>query len=234
MSLLSFRLTCILIAPLLFGMYPEILLTSGKEEKIDRLNELTSAYLYKDILQLSGIKYADKIRKLLQMLAFQIGNTVSLNQIARALEMSQETVANYIDLLGKGFIIFRLFGFSGNLRKEVVKMNKIYFYDLGVRNNLINNFNPLSIRNDVGMLWENFLVIERVKKKQYQRTHVNTYFWRTYTGAELDYLEEANGVLSGYEIKWGKAAKAPTSWLETYDNARFERITQENFLTFIS
>ena len=165
------------IEPLLiYGMYPEILGTLGSVEKIDRLNELTSTYLYKDILQLSGIKHADKIRKLLQMLAFQIGSTVSINEIARALEMSQETVANYIDLLEKGFIIFKLTGFSGNLRKEVVKMNKIYFYDLGVRNNIINNFNPISMRNDIGMLWENFLILERMKKNQYHRIRINTYF----------------------------------------------------------
>ncbi|MEO6759555.1 MAG: ATP-binding protein, partial [Saprospiraceae bacterium] len=219
---------------LIYGMYPEILGTTAKEEKIDRLNELTSAYLYKDILQLSGIKYGDKIRKLLQLLAFQVGNTVSINEMARALELSQETVANYIDLLEKGFVIFRLSGYSGNLRKEVVKMNKIYFYDLGVRNNLINNFNPIDLRNDVGFLWENFLVVERMKKNHYNRIRVNPYFWRTYTGAELDYVEEANGLLSGFEMKWGKPAPAPAAWLDAYPNTRFECITRENFLDFIT
>ena len=218
---------------LIYGMYPEILLTTGSTDKIDRLNELTTSYLYKDILQLSGIKYADKIRKLLQMLAFQIGQSVSIHEIAKALEMSHETVVHYIDLLEKGFVIFRLSGYSNNLRKEVNKMNKIYFYDLGVRNNLINNFNPLALRNDVGQLWENFLVVERLKRNHYQRNRVNTYFWRTYTGAELDYVEEANGLLFGYEIKWGKSAKAPASWLSTYANAQFECITRDNFLEYI-
>ena len=167
------------------------------------------------------------------MLAFQIGQSVSIHEIAKALEMSHETVVHYIDLLEKGFVIFRLSGYSNNLRKEVNKMNKIYFYDLGVRNNLINNFNPLALRNDVGQLWENFLVVERLKRNHYQRNRVNTYFWRTYTGAELDYVEEANGLLLGYEIKWGKSAKAPASWLGTYANAQFECITKDNFLEFI-
>lgn len=219
---------------LLYGSYPEILHTTGAEAKIDRLDELTSAYLYKDILKLSGIKYADKIRKLLQMLAMQIGNTVSLNELARALGMSHETVANYINLLEKGFIIFRLGGYSNNLRKEITKMSKIYFYDLGVRNNLINNYNPPSLRADTGALWENFLIVERLKKIKYGRARINSYFWRTYTGAEMDYVEEAAGVLSGFEMKWGKPSKPPQSWLATYPNAQYECIHRENFLPFIS
>lgn len=219
---------------LLYGSYPEILHTTGAEAKIDRLDELTSAYLYKDILKLSGIKYANKIRKLLQMLDMQIGNTVSLNELARALGMSHETVANYIDLLEKGFIIFRLGGYSNNLRKEITKMSKIYFYDLGVRNNLINNYNPPSLRADTGALWENFLIVERLKKIKYGRARINSYFWRTYTGAEMDYVEEAAGGLSGFEMEWGKPSKPPQSWLETYPNAQYECIHRENFLPFIS
>lgn len=221
-------------ALLLYGAYPEILLTAGVENKVDRLAELASAYLYKDILQLSGIKYADKIRKLLQMLALQIGSTVSLNEIGKTLGMSHETVANYIDLLEKGFIIFRLGGYSNNPRKEITKMNKIYFYDLGVRNNLINNYNPLALRTDKGALWENFLIVERMKKIKYTRELVNTYFWRTYTGVELDYVEDAGGTLFGFEMKWNKAAKAPSSWLENYPNAQYACINQENFVDFVS
>ncbi len=219
---------------LIYGAYPEIMRTIGAETKIDRLEELTSAYLYKDILQLSGIKYADKIRKLLQMLALQIGSTVSLNELGRALGMSHETVANYIDLLEKGFIIFRLGGFSNNPRKEITKMSKIYFYDLGVRNNLINNFNPLDMRTDVGGLWENFLIVERMKKIKYARQRVNTYFWRTYSGVELDYIEEANGVLHGYEMKWGKPSKPNASWLAAYPNAQYSCIHRENFVDFVA
>jgi uncharacterized protein len=218
---------------LIYGMYPEILMTSGNLDKVDGLNELASAYLYKDVLQLAGVKYADKIRKLLQLLAYQIGQPVSIHEIGKILELSHETVVRYIDLLEKGFVLYRLKGYSNNLRKEITKMDKIYFYDLGIRNNLINNFNPLSIRNDVGQLWENFLVIERLKKNLYNRTRVNSYFWRTYTGAELDYVEEFNGQLWGYEMKWSKATKAPATWLSTYENSLFNCITKENYLTFI-
>lgn len=219
---------------LLYGAYPEILTTPGIADKIDRLNELSSAYLYKDILQLSGIKYADKIRKMLQMLALQIGSTVSLNEIGKALGMSHETVSNYIDLLEKGFVVFRLGGYSNNLRKEITKMNKIFFYDLGVRNNLINNFNPLGVRTDTGGLWENFLILERMKRIQYARQSVNTYFWRTYTGVEVDYVEEANGTLSGFEMKWNKPSRVPASWLETYPEAQYACIHRENFVDFVS
>ncbi len=219
---------------LIYGAYPEILQTTGAKTKIDRLDELTSAYLYKDILQLSGIKFADKIRKLLQMLALQIGSTVSLNEIGNALGLSHETVAHYIDLLEKGFVLFRLGGYSSNPRKEISKMNKIYFYDLGVRNNLINNFNAPDMRTDIGALWENFLVVERMKKIKYARERSNAYFWRTYTGVELDYVEENNGVLYGYEMKWNKTSKAPASWLGTYPNAHFESIHKDHFVHFVA
>ena len=219
---------------LIYGAYPEILQTTGAKTKIDRLDELTSAYLYKDILQLSSIKFADKIRKLLQMLALQIGSTVSLNEIGNALGLSHETVAHYIDLLEKGFVLFRLGGYSSNPRKEISKMNKIYFYDLGVRNNLINNFNAPDMRTDIGALWENFLVVERMKKIKYARERSNAYFWRTYTGVGLDYVEQNNGVLYGYEMKWNKTSKAPASWLGTYPNAHFESIHKDHFVHFVA
>ena len=219
---------------LIYGAYPEILQTTGAKTKIDRLDELTSAYLYKDILQLSSIKFADKIRKLLQMLALQIGSTVSLNEIGNALGLSHETVAHYIDLLEKGFVLFRLGGYSSNPRKEISKMNKIYFYDLGVRNNLINNYNAPDMRTDIGALWENFLLIERMKKIKYARERSNAYFWRTYTGVGLDYVEENNGVPYGYEMKWNKTSKAPASWLGTYPNAHFESIHKDHFVHFVA
>lgn len=219
---------------LIYGAYPEILQTSGAKAKVDRLDELTSAYLYKDILQLSGIKYADKIRKLLQLLALQVGSTVSFNELGNALGLSHETVAHYIDLLEKGFVLFRLGGYSSNPRKEITKMSKIYFYDLGVRNNLINNYNPLDVRTDIGALWENFLLVERMKKIKYARERINMYFWRTYTGVELDCVEEVGGELYGYEMKWNKSAKAPASWLGTYPNANFESIHKEHFVHFVS
>lgn len=217
-----------------YGMYPEVLTLQGGEAKIRHLRELASAYLYKDILQLTSIKHPDKLVKLLKLLAFQVGSQVSLHELGKSLEMSHETVNNYIDLLEKGFIIFRLGGFSRNLRKEVTKMTKIFFYDTGIRNMLIENFNPLDLRQDTGALWENFLVAERRKKLEYQRMYGSTYFWRTYSGAELDYVEERDGQLFGYEFKWkASKAKAPATWLETYGNASYQLVNRDNFLEFV-
>lgn len=220
---------------LLYGMYPEVVTSTGVENKKTILRELTTAYLYKDILQLSNIRHADKINKLLQLIAFQVGSPVSINELSNTLQLNHETVSNYIDLLEKGFVLFRLTGFSRNLRKEVTKMDKIYFYDLGIRNMLINNFNPLDIRNDKGALWENFLVLERRKKITYENQFVNSYYWRTYTGAELDYVEEKDGKLYGYEFKYKSKKKGPPkSWLSTYEESEFQQIDQSNFLDFIS
>lgn len=220
---------------LIYGMYPEILEMEGRDQKIEHLHELGSAYLYKDILKLSNIKHSDKIHKLLRMLALQVGSLVSLHEIGKALEMSHNTVNDYVDLLEKGFIVFRLSGFSRNLRKEITKMNKVYFYDLGIRNMLIGNFNPLDSRADIGSLWENFLLIERYKKMAYAPIFANTYFWRTYGGAELDYVEEREGRLLGYEFKYkAKKAKPPKSWMEGYENTGYEIINRENFLDFVT
>lgn len=219
---------------LLYGMYPEVLQLEGRIQKIEHLNELGAAYLYKDVLKLSNIKHPDKINKLLRMLALQVGSLVSLHELGQALEMSHNTVNDYIDILEKGFIIFRLSGFSRNLRKEITKMNKIYFYDLGIRNMLIGNFNALDSRTDVGPMWENFLLAERIKKMAYEPAFANIYFWRTYSGAELDYVEEAGGRLLGYEFKYNpRKTKAPASWLETYENASFQLVNRENFLDFV-
>lgn len=217
-----------------FGTYPDTLQLPNATDKIHYLRELSSAYLYKDILEMATLRYADKLRKLLQLLAFQIGSEVSLNELGNALGMSKDTVSVYIDLLEKAFVIFRLSGFSRNLRKEVSKMDKIYFYDLGIRNVVIDNFQPLELRTDVGALWENFLVIERRKRNAYTGHFANTYFWRTYTGAELDYVEEANGQLAGFEFKFSrKQVKIPESWLSTYPGASFDLINQESYLPFL-
>ncbi len=219
---------------LLYGMYPEILQINGAKAKMNHLQELASAYLYKDVLQLSGIKHSDKIHKLLKLLSLQVGSLVSLHELGKSLGMSHETVNNYIDLLEKGFILFRLSGFSRNLRKEVTKMNKVYFYDVGIRNVLADNFNPLLYRQDIGALWENFLIAERRKKTEYQRMYGSTYFWRTYSGAELDYVEERDGRLFGFEFKWAsKKARVPKTWLETYSNASFQLVNRDNFLEFV-
>jgi predicted AAA+ superfamily ATPase len=219
---------------LLYGMYPEVLALQGRDAKIGHLRELASSYLYKDILQLSNIRHSDKIVKLLKLLAFQTGSPVSLHELGQSLEMSHETVSHYIDLLEKGFIIFRLSGYSRNPRKEVSKMNKIYFYDTGIRNMLIENFNALQWRQDTGFLWENFLIAERIKKLAYASIYGGTYFWRTYGGAELDLVEERDGQLFGYEFKWkAAAAKPPASWLETYAGSSFLGVNRDNFLDFV-
>ena len=220
---------------LTFGMYPEVLTTKGAENKKAHLQELVSAYLYKDVLQLSNIKYSDKIHKLLQLLAYQIGNLVSIQEIAQALQMSHETVTAYIDLLEQGFIIQRLSGFSNNPRKEVSKMNKIYFTDVGIRNSLIENFSDIEIRNDIGSLWENFIFMERKKYLNYNSTQGKSYFWRTYSGVELDLIEQRDGKLYGYEIKWGgRKKRPPKKWLEHYENSSYDIINKENFLKFVA
>ncbi len=229
-----FEINDLLEQILLFGMYPDVINLPNQQDKIRFLNELTTAYLYKDVFELATIKYPEKLKKLLQLLAFQAGSEVSLNEIANSLDINRATVENYIDLLEKAFVIFRLSGFSRNLRKEINKMDKIYFYDLGIRNALINNFNSIDIRNDNGALWENFLVVERLKNNNYQNRFAQSYFWRTYTGAELDYIEEQNGQLSGFEFKFSKKInKAPKSWQENYTDASFQCINRSNYWDFI-
>lgn len=219
---------------LIFGAYPEVLSKNSTQEKIIYLKELTSAYLYKDILELSGIRNANKLNGLLRLLAFQTGSLVSLQEVANSLQLSQPTVSNYLDLLEKSFVIFRLSGFSRNLRKEISKMEKFYFVDLGVRNAILDNFNELSLRNDTGQLWENFLLTERRKKLAYQFQFAGSYFWRTYNGAELDYVEEGGGRLDGYEFKFGnKKVRAPIPWATDYPEASFQLINRDNYQDFI-
>jgi len=218
-----------------FGLYPEVVLTENHKQKIRRLNELTTSYLYKDILTLGGIKFPEKLHQLLKLLAFQIGNLISIHELSNTLQMHREAVLNYLQLLEKNFVIFRLGGFSRNLRKEVVRMDKVFFYDLGIRNMLTGNFNSLVERRDGGHLWENFLLAERMKKKAYEPFYANTYFWRTYSGAELNYVEERDGRLFGFEFKWGnKKAKAPKTWLDTYANASYQLVNRDNFLEFVT
>lgn len=219
---------------LIFGSYPESLQPGSFLEKQEYLVSLRDSYLFKDILQFDNIKYSLKISDLLKMLAFQIGHEVSVNELANALAITRQTVERYLDLLEKTFIIKRVTGFSRNLRSEITKTARYYFWDNGIRNALINNFNPPDLRNDTGMLWENFLFIERIKKQEYQRIFSNNYFWRTYTRQEIDLIEEREGKLAGYEFKWGnKNSKPPRLWLETYPEASFETVNRDNFLEFI-
>ena len=220
---------------LVYGSYPEVFSIANQADREDYLYEIGNAYLYKDILELSSIKNSAKIRDLVRMLAYQVGSEVSRTEIGTALGMSKDTVSSHIDLLEKSFVVFRLSGFSRNLRKEISRNDKIYFYDLGIRNMAIGNFKPINQRDDIGALWENFLMVERMKKLAYTRTHAQTYFWRTYTGAELDYIEERDGALFGYEFKYGvRAAKCPATWSQTYNNSSCELINRSNYLDFVT
>jgi uncharacterized protein len=219
---------------LVYGSYPEVVLLAGNREREQYLREIVSSYLYKDILELEGIRHSAKIGRLLQLLAFQIGKEVSFTELGTSLGMSKNTVDHYLDLLEKAFVIQRLGGFSRNLRNEITKNSRYYFVDTGVRNALINNFNPLELRSDVGELWENYLILERLKRQAYQRQPASNYFWRTYTQKELDLIEERSGSLHGYELKWGKARPcAPKEWTTGYPEATWQVINRENYLEFI-
>jgi len=218
---------------MIYGMYPELFSYAPGKQKEKYLRELASSYLYKDIFKLSNIRNKNVITDLLKLLAFQIGSEISLNELAGNLKISQETVSSYIHLLEQAFIIFRLGGFSKNLRKEISKRDKIYFWDLGVRNMLINNFSTLINRSDVGEMWENFMIAERIKYLSYKQIFASKYFWRTYTGAELDYVEELNGELFAFEIKYKKTRKKPPlAWVENY-GSNFKSITIDNFWEFV-
>ena len=219
---------------LIYGAYPEVVILRSNTDREQYLRELLSSYLFKDILQLEGIRHSDKLQRLVQLLAFQIGKEVSLAELGRQIGMSKNTVERYLDLLEKVFVIFRLSGFSRNLRKEIVKNQRWYFYDNGIRNALINNFNPLNIRNDLGELWENYVITDRFKRQEYLRQPVNAYFWRTYDKKEIDLVEERRGQLFGFEIKWkSRTVTPPKDWLTAYPNATFEVVHQGNYLQFI-
>ncbi|MBT6068606.1 ATP-binding protein [Candidatus Peregrinibacteria bacterium] len=220
---------------IIFGSYPEVVLAENKDEKQMILESIVDNNLYKDAIILDDVRRSQKIIDLLKLIAFQIGQEVSLNELSNALGLNIETVARYLDLLEKVFVIKRVGGFSRNLRKEVTKTARYYFYDNGVRNAVIQNFNTLDLRNDVGQLWENYLFMERLKKRKYQNMYANMYFWRTYDQKEVDLVEERDGKLYGYEFKWGpKKVKPPKLWLETYEEAEFEFINKDNYLEFIA
>ncbi|MDO9128339.1 MAG: ATP-binding protein [Anaerolineales bacterium] len=220
---------------LVWGGYPAVVTTESPPMRERLLGELTGSYLYRDILELEGIRRSEKIVDLLRLLAFQIGQEVSLAEVASSLAVNHKTVERYLDLLEKVFVIFKVRGFSRNLRKEISKNSRYYFYDNGVRNSLIQNFNPLALRNDVGQLWENFLMVERMKANHYASRATNTYFWRTYDQKEIDCVEERGGRLYGYEFKWkGEMRKATRKeFIETYPGAEVSIVTPENFETFL-
>jgi hypothetical protein len=220
---------------LIYGSYPEVLTLRDNRIREEYLRELISSYLFKDILSLEGIRYSDKLVRLLQLLAFQIGQEVSLAELGQQLGMSKNTVERYLDLLEKVFVIFRLGGFSRNLRKEITKNQRYYFFDVGVRNAVVGMFNPLKLRNDVGQIWENYIIAERIKLHEYKRKPKSMFFWRTYDRKEIDLVEEESGKLCGYEIKYRKSrVRPPKDWKAAYPDATFEIIHQENYFKYIT
>ena|SRR3989338_2605289 len=219
---------------LIYGSYPEVLLEADKTKKARLLNELVSSYLFKDVLALDKIKSPNLLLDIIKCLSFQVGNEVSLNEIARTVSSDVKTIGRYIDVLEKMFIIKRMRGFSRNLRNEISKKAKYYFLDNGVRNAVISQFNDISLRNDIGALWENFIFMELLKKSNISGTLDNYYFWRTHTGQEIDIIKETNGELTAIECKWSEVSgKPPSAWREAYPDADFRIIHKENYLDFI-
>ncbi len=219
---------------MIYGYYPEVVTSPGEEKTV--LKELTDSYLYKDILMLDSIAKPDKLKKLIRALAFQIGEQVSYNEVGQLVGLDSKTVERYIDILEKSYIIFRLGSFSRNLRNELKSSRKIYFWDLGIRNATIANFTQIENRADVGALWENFIISERMKLHAIRQNWINTWFWRTQQQKEIDLIEEENGILRAYEFKWNPAKsriKVPESFAKAYPETSFQIITPENIDDFI-
>lgn len=219
---------------LVYGMYPEVLLAPTRQARTEILTEIANAYLLKDILAYDRVKSSRTLQDLLKLLAFQVGSEVSMNELGTQLGVDTKTIQRYLDLLEKAFVIVRLGGLSRNLRQEVRNRNKFYFLDLGIRNALIAQFNDLDMRNDVGALWENFMIMERLKYRTYTHLPANMYFWRTYEQQEIDLVEERGGNLFGFEFKWStnKPSFPPASWAATYPDAEYAVITPSNFNQF--
>lgn len=220
---------------LIYGNYPELIQFQDKADKADYLREIVNSYLLRDILVFENIKNSDKILNLLRLIAFQVGGEISYQELGQQLSMSKNTVEKYLDLLSKVFVLHKLGGFSRNLRKEITKSSKWYFYDNGLRNLIIANLNPLELRNDVGQLWENYVISERLKYQKYSRMIVNNYFWRTYDQQEIDWVEERGGKLYAYEFKWNpkKRAKMPIGWQKAYPDSEFEVINSDNYSNWL-
>lgn len=221
---------------LVFGAYPEIVEAPTRQAKIEAITEIANSYLLKDILVFDYVRNSRTLLDLLRLLAFQVGSEVSFNELASHVGVDVKTVQRYIDLLEKTFVLARLGGYSRNLRNEITSKSKFYFLDPGIRNALIAQFNGLDDRNDTGQLWENFVFIERLKYRQYTSRYANSFFWRTYDQQEIDYLEEGDGRLAGYEFKWSskKTVHPPRGWQKAYPEASFSVITPENYLEFVA
>jgi len=214
-------------------MYPDIIFKDN-DTSITLLNNLSSGLLYRDILEVENIKKSEFLIKLLQLLSYQVSNEVSLYELSKALQINRDTVSRYIDLLEKSFVIYRLNSFSKNLRNEIAKKFKIYFYDLGIRNSIISRFDSIEIRDDVGKIWENFIINERMKFVKNNGLYRNIYFWRTTAGSEIDYIEEYDGKIYAYEFKYNKDKyKLPKKFVESYKPTDFKLINKNNFLEFV-
>lgn len=218
---------------LIYGLYPEVV--TDPADKKRTLMTLTNNYLYKDLFSYKGMKKPDAVQKLVRALALQLGSEVSYNELSNLLGIDKETVENYICLLEKCFVVFRLDSFSRNLRNEIKKGKKVYFYDNGVRNAVISNFAPLELRTDTGALWENLMVSERIKRNAYAGNYAQLYFWRTHDQKEIDLIEEEDGILKTFEFKWNvkDKSKQPKVFMETYPNTTYEVVTPDNFWDFV-
>jgi predicted AAA+ superfamily ATPase len=218
---------------MIYGLYPEIVTDSANAKR--NLISLTNNYLYKDLFMFRGIKKPDVLQKLVRALALQLGNEVSYYELSNLIGIDKETVENYISLLEKCFVVFRLESFSRNMRNEIKKGKKIYFYDNGVRNAVISNFAPLELRNDAGALWENLMISERIKRNTYTGSYAQIYFWRTHDQKEIDLIEDQDGILSTFEFKYNPKSKAyiPEKFAENYPKSTFQVITPDNFWKFI-
>jgi len=218
---------------LIYGMYPDVINHPGNEKEI--LTQLASSYLYKDILAYKGLRKPELLEKLLQALALQLGNEVSFSELGRLLESDKKTIMNYLDLLEKTFIIFRLKPFARNIRNEINTKRKVYFYDNGIRNAILAAFQPLALRQDIGALWENFIISERQKFRAYNGKWTNCYYWRTTQQQEIDYIEEIDGFLHIYEFKWNqtKNVRFPKTFLNAYDVGERQIITPDNMIDFL-
>lgn len=220
---------------LIFGAYPEIITAKTKQEKIAILDELVSSYLLKDILALENIRNPKILFNLLKLLSFQTGSLVSVNELAKQLHADGKTISRYLDLLEKTFIIFKVGAFSSNLRKEISKKSKYYFFDNGIRNGIIMQFGPLELRNDIGQLWENFMVSELYKKNSYYQLFQQFYFWRNYNGREIDLVIEKDGILKALEFKWKKnSGKLPADFRKKYGDIEYHVINQKNYFDYLN
>jgi predicted AAA+ superfamily ATPase len=220
---------------LIYGCYPQVINSEASNDKVDILQSIKNGYLLKDILVLDNLKDSLFVMDLLRLIAFQVGHDISYSELAKNLKVNVRTVMRYLDILEKTFIIFTLKGFSRNLRKEISKSPRIYFWDNGIRNTVISNYNSIKLRNDTGQLWENYIMVERMKFKHYNELYMNNYFWRTYDQQEIDLIEEYSGKLFAYEFKWNTESrtKIPKAFAASYSDADFNVIHPENYYEFI-